>query len=231
MSVPVTVCSLTGTWQGEYSGDTITHQGEPKSFSGTIAMPFTQNGASVSAALMGFTFTGTDQNGTVSLQAEVPCNHQTSLCQAGFDLALSSDCSTLSGSFYDERPRTILGTMSLSKSTLPPPPPPPPPGPPVVTAVFPSSLPYLASQCGGTFSGLTLTIQGKNLQNGSISVPSGESGFNLVGNPSVSADGTSISQQFSLATCYPFPLIDFYVQTPYGSAQEYLLVCADPPCQ
>jgi hypothetical protein len=120
----VSVCSLSGTYQGGYSGQTIgcvlrapdggCLKRGPKSISGTIAIPFTQNGTSVSAVIMGYTFTGTNKNGNVILGAMVPCKSGTSTCPAGLNGKLSSDCSTFSGSFYDDRPRTITGTFSLT---------------------------------------------------------------------------------------------------------------------
>jgi len=127
-STKVSVCSLSGTYQGGYSGKTIgcvqrAPDGRclkrgPKSFSGTIAVPFTQNGTSVSAVIMGYTFTGTNNSGNVTLgPIQLPCKQGKSTCPAGLSGTLSADCSTFSGSFYFARPRTITGTFSLKLTT------------------------------------------------------------------------------------------------------------------
>lgn len=113
-STKVSVCSLSGTYQGEYSGSTIGKDGKPKYFSGTVAVPFTQNGTSISAVIMGYDVTGTNDSGNVSLgPIQVPCDQGTSLCPAWASATLSSDCSTLSGSFFIARPRPISGTFLL----------------------------------------------------------------------------------------------------------------------
>jgi len=110
----VSVCSLSGTWQGQYSGLTTGKDGQPKELSGAVTASFTQVGTSVSAVIMGVNVTGTNKNGTVTLgPVQVPCNQGTSTCPAGASGTLSSDCSTLSGSFYVDRPRTITGTFSI----------------------------------------------------------------------------------------------------------------------
>ena len=108
------VCSLSVTWQGQYSGSTVDHNGNPKQFSGSITIPFTQNGTSVSAVIEGYNVSGTNQNGYVTLgPIQVPCEQGTSTCPAGASGTLSPTCSTFSGSFYVDRPRTISGTFSL----------------------------------------------------------------------------------------------------------------------
>jgi len=127
-STNVSVCSLSGTYQGQFSGTTIScaqrapdgtcqEWGPPKSISGTTAVPFTQNGTSVSAVIVGYTFTGTNDNGNVTLTNTVPCNAAKSACPAGLSGTLSPDCLTFSGSFHDDRPRTIAGTFSLQRIT------------------------------------------------------------------------------------------------------------------
>jgi len=116
-STEVTVCGLIGTYQGTYSGETFTRGGKPKPISGTIAVPFTQNGTSVSADIMGYTFTGTNINGKVILEAMVPCYASTRLCLAGINGKLSSDCSTFSGSFYADKRRALSGTFSVQLTT------------------------------------------------------------------------------------------------------------------
>jgi hypothetical protein len=120
----VTVCSLSGTWQGSYSGETIScaergpdggciEWGGLKESSGTVSISFTQSGGNVTADLVGYTFTGTDVNGAVSLSAMLPCNAGTSSCPAQITGTLAPDCSTFSGNFYYDRPRTATGTFTL----------------------------------------------------------------------------------------------------------------------
>jgi len=120
----VTVCSLSGTWEGQYSGDTLgciqwAANGDcvsigTKTFSGTVAVPFTQTGTTVTAVIDGITLTGTDVNGTVSLgPIMVPCDDATSTCPAGIIGALAPDCSSFSGYFYDNRARTATGTFTF----------------------------------------------------------------------------------------------------------------------
>jgi hypothetical protein len=113
------LCSLNGTWQGQYSGTTITHKGKPKGVSGPVTAVFAQDGTSVSGVVYGVSVSGTNDDGTVTVGAEVPCRKGTSECPAGLTGTLSPDCSTLSGSFYVDRPRTIEGQFSL-QFTAPP---------------------------------------------------------------------------------------------------------------
>lgn len=143
VSLPVTVCSMTGTWQGEFSGETISCAvqtsegcatwGQPIPISGPVTVASTQNGTSVSAVIslsadpVEGTFTGTNINGNVSVEGMLPCHVPcpTSAdpsamcpaeCPAGLSGTLSSDCSTFSGSLYDDRPRTVTGTISLQRT-------------------------------------------------------------------------------------------------------------------
>jgi hypothetical protein len=121
----VTVCSLSGTWTGPYSGDTFScaaraangvcsQIGPPKSISGPVSVPFTQTGTTVSAVIVGISITGTNVNGTVDLgPVMVPCNAGTSTCPAGISGTLAPDCSSFSGYFYEDRTRTRTGTFTL----------------------------------------------------------------------------------------------------------------------
>jgi len=124
-STTVSVCSLSGTWQGPYSGDTLScaergpngvciQIGPPKTFSGTVAVPFTQTGTTVIAVIDGITLSGTNVNGAVTLgPIMVPCNAGTSTCPAGIVGTLAPDCSSFSGYFYDNKPRTATGTFTF----------------------------------------------------------------------------------------------------------------------
>lgn len=110
-AIPVSVCSMTGTYSGTYSGETTTHDGKPKYISGSISIPFTQDGTSISAVIMGYNVTGTNIDGGVSLVA-----HGTPH-PAGASGRLSSDCSIFSGSFDVARKRRISGTFTLTRTS------------------------------------------------------------------------------------------------------------------
>jgi hypothetical protein len=128
-STKVPVCSLTGTWQGTYSGQTIscaasdsngccTQWGGQKVPAGPITVTFSQNGTNVSGAVAGVSFTGTNINGNVSLQTTVLGYCMSVEVPAGVGGTVSSDCSTFSGSFYVDRNRTIAGTFSLQRTCI-----------------------------------------------------------------------------------------------------------------
>jgi hypothetical protein len=123
-STKVSVCGLNGTWQGTYSGQTIKcvkrnssgcciARGGVKVLAGPITVTFNQNGTSVSASSEGEEISGTDINGSVSLATTVPGFCGTIEVPAGLDGTISSDCSTLSGSFYSGRSRAVTGTFKL----------------------------------------------------------------------------------------------------------------------
>lgn len=109
-STEVNVCGLIGTYQGSYSGETTTHTGKPKHISGSLTIPFTQSGTSVSGVILGYNVAGTNIDGAVTLEGvgtPVP---------SGASGKLSSDCSSLSGSFYVNRRRRITGSFSVQLS-------------------------------------------------------------------------------------------------------------------
>lgn len=122
--ISVSICSLNGTWQGPYSGQTISCAGRDsngvcikwgglKDFSGTVAIPFTQGGTSVTAVIAGFTFAGTNIDGDVNLTATLPCHASTSTCPGQITGTVAADCSEFSGNLLDDRARTISGTFTL----------------------------------------------------------------------------------------------------------------------
>jgi len=135
----VSVCGLIGTYQGEYSGETIAcaeqgpggcvKWGPPIPISGSATLVSTQKGTGVSAVIgisadpMDATFTGTNTKGRVSVKGSLLCHVPCSTglcpaeCPAGLSGTLSSDCSAFSGSFYDDRPRKAKGTFSLDLIT------------------------------------------------------------------------------------------------------------------
>jgi hypothetical protein len=122
----VSVCSMTGTFQGSYSGSKITcaqkdsngcctQWGGPKVIAAPITVTFSQNGTSVSTNIDGYDLSGTNVNGNVSLSTTVPAACRPVSFPAGIDGTLSSDCSTFSGSFYVDRSRTIQGSFSVTR--------------------------------------------------------------------------------------------------------------------
>jgi hypothetical protein len=123
---PSSCCSLSGSWQGTYTGQTFScaqrdangccvQRGGKKVIDGPESVTFTQNGTSVSTVVEGEELTGTNIDGAVSLSTTVAADCGTSDVPAGLSATLSSDCSTLSGSFYVKRSRTITGTFSLHR--------------------------------------------------------------------------------------------------------------------
>ncbi len=118
------LCGLHGTWQGPYSGQTIRcaardandrciQWGGLKDFSGTAVVPFAQTGTTVTAVIAGFTFTGTNTGGPVTLTAMLPCAADTATCPGQITGTFAPGCSAFSGSLLDARSRTIAGTFTL----------------------------------------------------------------------------------------------------------------------
>jgi hypothetical protein len=132
-----------GTWQGTYSGQTIscakrdaqgccTKRGGTEVLSGNVTGAFSQEGStnpspvkSVSATInfpaAELDVTGTNTNGVVSLQTTVPGYCGRVEVPAGVDGTISSDGSTFTGSFYINRARKIVGTFTMNRTAPPQP--------------------------------------------------------------------------------------------------------------
>jgi hypothetical protein len=230
VSVPLTVCSLAGTWQGTFLGQRIScaqrdsngcciQRGGLNVKSGSVSATFVQSGMNVSTSIQGELLTGTDVNGTVSVETTVPGYCGTVEVPAVVSGSISSDCSTFTGSFYVAKGRPKTGTFVVTKGGTPL-----PPGPPVAIGVIPSTLITPNPYYGGSMTG-TVTITGQNLQNATISTPY-DGSLTFLGSPTVSGDGTSVSQQYSIGVDY-FPLIFLLVQTPLGTAYVYAALLQD----
>lgn len=123
--VRVNVCGLNGTWQGSYSGQTIScaernsngcciKRGGVKVLNGSISVTFTQNGTSIATDTPWEQLTGTDNNGTVTAETSVPAYCGTIEVPAGIGGFISPDCSTFSGIFYVDRGRTKTGEFTVT---------------------------------------------------------------------------------------------------------------------